>query len=312
MTYVHSLGVLKGPLVKKYRSILQNKEYEIREISEENIRDLQAGSLFGSVAFLINFQTYSEEFLKKMMDTYADGDNKCLICMSAEEFKKVKENSKEFAKELNPIFEVEKDKENFKSVCQYVLQKELGCAEGDFNNYPVFKVAIEDLYFNHTENILDFFSNFHFISNICIQQTGEKIDFDLSLFRKILPEIRKKEYYKAHILLGTFIKYPNKDTLAPLFSFVSAVVKDATMIRYALDTIYRTTFELLQLHPSFEGAKHNFSEFKVKQLSGVANIPLVNTFQFMVRFSEMEVVFNKRNFLLNFHNFLMDLLKVIR
>lgn len=327
--YLFDTGVFKSSFLKKYRLVLEKKDFELRESSPETlVFDFKIPSLFGEYCLVSRMDDLFEtlkvsqfEEVFKFLQESTSKDNKFIFVFdkNGKAYKALEEKPffKSLFSESQVFTEAEKTKSNFKNIFQIAFESEFS-GEAEISNFPLFKTSIEDFYFNHSENISDFFQSFNYIANTCFFKIGDErilqtqSCFDVTLFRSVVPKLKKPEYFKMHELVYKFLYLPSEATASDLYLHISEKVTDMSQIRLVLDSLYRTVFELAQIHVAFDKATPPpFSEYKLKILSTFSGIPLHNLFQFMVRFSELEHRFNKKDFLLSFHSFLQNVEKVI-
>lgn len=321
--YLLDTGIFKNTFLKKYRYLLENKEYEIRETSPETYTSLlQSPSLFGDYSVICNLDETDGKVMEEIFKRITSGErNKYLFLLSKEALKTFEKNpvfSKTY-KESQIFTEAEKNKPNFKPLFQLCFRRDIPYPESDITNFQIFKTAIEQLYFSYVKSIPEFINKFNYVANTCfVKETDERISkdkfsFNITVFNSILPTIREPVYFQAHDLIYKFLSHPENDTITELYLFVSKTTPDSSQIRLTLDTLYRTVFELLQTNAAFEkGTQPEFSKYKTEYLKRFSNLPLVSLFQFLVRFSELEPRFNKRDFLISFHNFLYVVADILR
>ncbi len=306
-----------NPFLEHFRAVVEKRGATWHRVRDENIHSLLAqDSLFGEECFVVDASVLPEDIEAVVEKTQQDSfQNRILFLLNKEDalYKKLEKgkNFSSYVKNGRVFEEIEYTKNTYLNIFSlFLFQNKI--TSDRIANYPSLLVSIEET-FKKSETVFEFWSRIDFIFNTCIDKIGENsYSFDVSIFRKLLPDVKKPEYFKMHEMLYRFLAHPQESTLLDVFSHCGELYEDGQS-RKVIDSIYRCLFELLQINSGFEkGKKPEFTEFKTKVLSRYTLIPLHNLFQFLVRFSEIEPRLNRGDFLTSFHKFLLETREVIK
>lgn len=307
-----------NPFLEHFRAIVEKRGAAWHRVQEhENILSLLSqDSLFGEECFVVDTSVLPEDIEAVVEKTQQDSfQNRILFLLNKEDalYKKLEKgkNFSSYVKNGRVFEEVEYSKNTYSNLFSLFLSQNKIKTE-QIANYPLYVVAVEET-FKKSGTIFEFWSRLDFVINTCVEKIGENSHaFDVGVFRKLLPDVKKTEYFKMHEMLYRFLAHPQESTLLDIFSHCSEIYEEGQS-RKVIDAIYRCAFELLQINSGFEkGKKPEFTEFKTKVLSRYTLIPLHNLFQFLVRFSEIEPRLNRGDFLTSFHKFLLETREVIK
>lgn len=310
--YFFEHALFRQEFLAKFKIQIEKKGIEYKVVDKDLLGLLRQDSLFGESCFVVTEESFPEQIDKVMAIVSSESfSNRILFVLNKAE-SAYKKNERLFAEcKVGRVFEeIQYAKNTYMSLFAYYLSLNKIAPER-IANYPLLMTSLENI-FSKCDTIFEYWSKVDFVFNSCIDKMGEATySFDISLCKKLLPEIKKPEYFKTHEKLYSFLSHPESNSILALFEHAQELCEEGTS-RKAIDSLYRGTFDLISVNASFQGKTPEFSEFKTKILSRYASIPLHNLFQFIVRFSEQEPRLNRGDFPTTFHKFLLEIAKVIK